>query len=572
MQTKASIRSKITLPYLFLSIITAISLGIVTVKVILENVEERFNNQLLETSTIAAIQMVREEDRLLETLRIVANVEGLDQTILEKDADKLRETILGIVVNNQEEIVDILDMDGNLILSMRHKSGGNIEEYEYLQGGLAVYQNWPFVNRVLNGQVDEQGNKFSGYVETEWGNYFYVTGPVFDKQRTQVGVILVGKNLDTLTQEIRSKTLGQITLYTHSGEILSSTFIEPQKISEILAQQTLSTQDEQSYRRDPPRREQDFQGLNYSELLGPWEIRGQTDIGVIGVALAQNVLITTSWATRMVIIVLLSLFILFIILVGTNLARIITTPILALVNASKKVAQGNLKVRVDPTTNDEVALLAQNFNSMVSSLEKSQRDLVNAYDSTLKGWSQALELKDSETVGHTHRVTNLTIEFARSYGIPESEIVHIRRGAILHDIGKMGVPDAILLKPEKLTGEEWEIMRQHPVNAYNMLKNIEYLIPALDIPYCHHEKWDGSGYPRGLKGEEIPLAARLFSIVDAWDAMTSTRPYRKGMSQLLAQRTIMSEKGINFDPDLVDLFIRFLNGNSEEWREDEVNV
>ena len=285
------------------------------------------------------------------------------------------------------------------ILSMRHKSGGNIEEYEYLQGGLAVYQNWPFVNRVLNGQVDEQGNKFSGYVETEWGNYFYVTGPVFDKERTQVGVILVGKNLDTLTQEIRSKTLGQITLYTHSGEILSSTFIEPQKISEILAQQTLSTQDEQSYRRDPPRREQDFQGLNYSELLGPWEIRGQTDIGVIGVALAQNVLITTSWATRMVIIVLLSLFILFIILVGTNLARIITTPILALVNASKKVAQGNLKVRVDPTTNDEVALLAQNFNSMVSSLEKSQLDLVNAYDSTLKGWSQALELKDSETVG-----------------------------------------------------------------------------------------------------------------------------------------------------------------------------
>ena len=137
----------------------------------------------------------------------------------------------------------------------------------------------------------------------------------------------------------------------------------------------------------------------------------------------------------------------------------------------------------------------------------------------------------------------------------------------------MGVPDAILLKPEKLTGEEWEIMRQHPVNAYNMLKNIEYLIPALDIPYCHHEKWDGSGYPRGLKGEEIPLAARLFSIVDAWDAMTSTRPYRKGMSQLLAQRTILSEKGINFDPDLVDLFIRFLNGNSEEWREeDEVNV
>ncbi len=560
MQPKASIRLKITVPYLFLSIVTAISLGVVTVKVILENVEERFNNQLLETSTIAAVQMVREEDRLLETLRTLANVEGIDQTILENDADKLRDTTFGIVVNAQEEIVDMLDMDGNLILSMRHKSGGNLEEYEYLRGGLAVYQNWPFVNKVLNGEVDEEGNKFSGYVETDWGNYFYVAGPVFDKENThQIGVILVGKSLDTLVQEIRAKTLGQITLYAESGEILSSTFLEPQRISVTLAQQTLSIQDQQSYRRDPPQREQNFEGLSYSELLGPWEIRDKTDIGVIGVSLAKNVLITTSLATRMVIIALLSLFILFIILVGTNLAQVITTPILALVNASKEVARGDLTVRVDPTTHDEVALLTQNFNTMVSNLEKSQQDLVEAYDSTLRGWSQALELKDSETEGHTHRVTDLTVEFARSYGIPESEIVHIRRGAILHDIGKMGVPDEILLKPGKLTEEEWKIMRQHPVYAYNMLKNIEYLAPALDIPYCHHEKWDGSGYPRGLAGEEIPLAARLFSIVDAWDAMTSTRPYRKGMSEPLTQRTIVSERGSRFDPALVDFFMKFLS-------------
>lgn len=558
MQPKTSIRSKITLPYLFLSVITAISIGVVTVKVILENVDERFNNQLFETGTIASVQMAREEDRLLETLRMIANTEGLDQAVLEEDADKLRDTILGIVINNQEEIIDILDMDGNLLLSMRHKPGGNVEEYEYMQGGLPVYRNWPFVTSVLNGEVDEQGNKFSGIVETGWGNYFYVSGPIFDENRTQIGAVLVGKTLGTLVQEIRAKTLGQITLYTKSGQVLSSTFLAPQTISEVLSQETLAIQDEQSYRRNPPKREQDFEGLQYSELLGPWKIRGKTDIGIIGVSLVQNALITTTLATRVAIVALMSLIVLFIIVIGVGLARIITTPILALVNASKEVAQGNLRIQVDPTTDDEIALLAHNFNSMVSSLDKSQRDLVNAYDSTLEGWSQALELKDSETEGHTQRVTNLTIEFARSYGIPESEIVHIRRGAILHDIGKMGVPDEILLKPGSLTEEEWEIMRQHPVNAYNMLRNIEYLKQALDIPYCHHEKWDGTGYPRGLKGEEIPLAARLFSIVDAWDAMTSTRPYRKGMSEPLTQQTIVAEKGTRFDPELVDFFMRFL--------------
>ncbi len=196
---------------------------------------------------------------------------------------------------------------------------------------------------------------------------------------------------------------------------------------------------------------------------------------------------------------------------------------------------------------------------MVDSLEKSQEDLNLAYDSTLSGWSLALELKDMETEGHTQRVTNMTVELARAYGIPEKEIVHIRRGAILHDIGKMGVPDSILQKPSELTEEEWEIMRKYPENAYHMLKGIEYLKPALDIPYCHHERWDGKGYPRGLKGEEIPIAARLFSIVDAWDALSTNRPYRKSLTRLSTRQTITADKGTRYQPELVDFFIEFLN-------------
>ncbi len=180
MRPNTSIRAKITIPYLILSVFTAIGIGVVSVRLVLDNVDKRFNNQLYETRTIASVQMEREEDRLLETLRLIANIKGIDQAILDKDADELRELIVGFVINNQEESVDILDMNGQLLLSMRHKTGGNIEEYDYLQGGPPIYADWSFVANVLNGYVDEKGNKFSGYVETEWGDFFYVSGPVFD--------------------------------------------------------------------------------------------------------------------------------------------------------------------------------------------------------------------------------------------------------------------------------------------------------------------------------------------------------------------------------------------------------
>ncbi len=559
MRPNTSIRAKITIPYLLLAVFTAIGIGIVSVRLVLDNVDKRFNDQLYETRTIASVQMEREEDRLLETLRVIANIRGIDQAILENDADELRDLIVGLVVNNQEEIVDILDMDGQLLLSMRHKFGGNIEEYDYLQGGPAIYADWPFVSKVLSGDVDEQGNKFSGYIETEWGDFFYVSGPVFDDDHNQIGVVLVGKTLDTIAEEMRAKTLGQITLYAETGEILSSTFLEPRAIEKELSGEVLSFQDEENYRLNPPRREHDFEDLTYRELLGLWEARGGTTIGIMGVSLAQSALITATIPTRLGIVALISLSTFLIIIIGSRLAKIITIPIIELVGASKEVADGDLSVHVDPHTDDEIALLAENFNFMVTSLEKSQNDLHLAYDDTLHGWSLALELKDTETEGHTQRVTNMTVEFARAYGIPEGEIIHVRRGAILHDIGKMGVPDSILQKPDKLTEEEWEIMRRHPENAYHMLKDIEYLKPALDIPYCHHERWDGKGYPRGLEGDEIPIAARLFSIVDAWDALSSNRPYRKSLSAPSTRKTITAEKGTRYQPELVDFFIEFLS-------------
>jgi putative two-component system response regulator len=197
----------------------------------------------------------------------------------------------------------------------------------------------------------------------------------------------------------------------------------------------------------------------------------------------------------------------------------------------------------------------QNIIKQRDDLVKMNAELFTAYDKTIEGWSNALDLRDHETEGHTLRVTEATIQLATLAGITDQNLIHIRRGALLHDIGKLGIPDSILLKPGRLTDEEWQVMRMHPVYAYRWLSDIQYLQPALDIPYCHHERWNGSGYPRKLAGREIPLPARIFSIIDVWDALRSERPYRAAMPEADVRQYLSDKKGIEFDPDLVDLFL-----------------
>ncbi len=201
------------------------------------------------------------------------------------------------------------------------------------------------------------------------------------------------------------------------------------------------------------------------------------------------------------------------------------------------------------------AAIAIENASLFKDLQLSHLELALAYDATIEGWSRAMDLRDKETEGHTRRVTELAVDLARAMGYPEAELTHLRRGALLHDIGKMGVPDPILLKPGSLTEEEWVEMRKHPAYAYDLLCPIDYLRPALDIPYCHHEKWDGTGYPRGLRGEQIPLAARIFAVLDVWDALTSERPYRPAWEPERAIEHIRSSSGCDFDPKVVEAFL-----------------
>jgi PAS domain S-box-containing protein len=196
--------------------------------------------------------------------------------------------------------------------------------------------------------------------------------------------------------------------------------------------------------------------------------------------------------------------------------------------------------------------------ALMHEFDSSNQELAMALDTTLEGWARALELRSNEQEGHSRRVTELAVRLAKQLGVREDELIHLRRGAMLHDIGELGVPDSILNRSGALSADEWKIIVHHPIHAYNLLSPIEYLRPAIDIPYCHHEKWDGTGYPRGLRGDHIPFAARIFAVVDVWDALLSDRPYRKAWTAKKAYYFIKEQSGKHFDPKVADIFLQLI--------------
>ncbi len=214
------------------------------------------------------------------------------------------------------------------------------------------------------------------------------------------------------------------------------------------------------------------------------------------------------------------------------------------------------------TLSGQITLAIKNFE-LISGLQEKNEELLEAYESTISGWAHALEIRDEETFGHSERVLELSLRVAKALNFSEIEISNFRRGVLLHDIGKIGIPDSILLKPGPLDESEWKIMKQHPVFAYNLLKGISFLKNSLDVPHSHHERWDGSGYPDGLRGEEIPIAARVFAVIDVWDALINDRPYRKAWSKEKTRNYLIENSNVQFDPTIVDIFLKIISSEME---------
>jgi class 3 adenylate cyclase/ActR/RegA family two-component response regulator len=369
------VRIKITLPYLLLALLFALAAAYLISQVVLENIQDRFLNQLVDTGKQSADWMVREEDRLLGSLRLVSNSQGAGEKIAAGDAESLRQLALPIAVNGGEEEITLLDQNGSSVLTLSHSPEAAAMDYASTRGS-SSYAGFSFVNAVLTGSKDNQGDKFSGVGVGPLGQTFYVSGPVLNAQGEQVGVILLGKSLKTLARQMSADTLGRTSFYDAQGQLLASSLYPAGQEFPITAQQAQSTLNQQS--KSSQTRDLTIASSSYTEILGPWEARGGADIGVMGVSLAKAFLVRTSQVTTVEIFIVVVVAIVLVMLVGLYLANLITRPLLRLVSASSEVAQGNLEIKVDANGDDEVAVLGQSFNYMVAGLQEGSiyRDLL----------------------------------------------------------------------------------------------------------------------------------------------------------------------------------------------------
>lgn len=374
---RVPVRFKITLPYLLLAILFAIASALILNRVLLDSIRSRFYSELQQTGRQAADWMVREEDRLLATLRLVANSEGVASALEAGDTERLRNLVLPVAVNADEKDIALLDSSGVAILTMRRKPGSERMDYEYASQD-PFFQPYDFVQSALRSSVDKFGNKYAGLVLAPWGATFYVSGPIFNTSGKLVGVVLVGDPLQSLVATIKEQVLADVTIYHGTtGQPLASTIFNDQvwkPLDEGTVTLAMYPQGEKSAGRDL-----DMLGESYSEVLGPWVARSSSVLmGALGVMLPQTFLLETTRRTQIQVFLLVTFSILLVIALGFWLASRITRPLMKLVSASSDVAQGNLEVKIDSTGNDEMAVVSQSFNYMVAGLQEGYiyRDLL----------------------------------------------------------------------------------------------------------------------------------------------------------------------------------------------------
>ncbi|MCW5877650.1 MAG: HD domain-containing protein [Anaerolineales bacterium] len=545
--------TQITVPYILLALLIAAGGTYVVTRLIFQSLEERFLNELIQTTIISKQSLVRTEESLLAAQRLAGHTIGVAQAISAGDTELLRALVEPGAFNTGLEALAILQADGQALLSLGLDDASN--GYQELST-LSAYSQQDFVHKALTGAEDTAGDKFVGLVPTQAGQYLFVSGPVYSANGELVGAALAGVSLNTLSVQVRAETLAQVSFYDNSGFPLSSSFEEAMPLD------AFQLSDLRAHPEDGVSRNLGSAQSGQNELISAWQVRDTQALGYLGIALAPRFLVQASQFTRENTLVLMVASLLLVILIGLLIANYISRPIQELKLAAQQIAAGNLQVSVPEQGQNEISVLSQSFNAMAKSLRGSRRQLFKAYDETIEGWAQATDLRDHETEGHSRRVADLSVQLAKSLGLHGADLVHLYRGALLHDIGKIGIRDEILLKPGKLDAEELLQMQKHPVLAKDFLEKIEFLQPAMDVPYAHHERWDGSGYPRGLKGTDIPLSARIFAVVDVWDALTSDRPYRRAWSRAETLAHIKEQSGKHFDPAMAQAFLEMMQAGS----------
>jgi putative nucleotidyltransferase with HDIG domain len=545
------IRWKIVLPYAFLTVVLAAAGSYVATHLVTGSLSERFDNQLAEAGRVVADAVVRRERDHLVTVRAVAFTEGVPDAVQAADAATLSHLVGPLAANAKVERLEILDSSGRRLktFSLTDERSLTYEELSDTDNPAA----WPLVQETLQGEADQLGNKYAQIVATGEGFVFYTSGPI-SADGTVVGAVLVGTTLDSFVNQAKAAALADVTIYDFLGRPLASTFSRPNEASadearlaagaEVLDEATAGT---------AVREHRSLWGRDYDVLYGRLKVRDQA-VGLYSAGLPTDFMFSAGTATRTRVALLFGVGMAAVLGIGLFVAYRLTQPILRLVRAARLVSSGDLTARSGVRSGDEIGTLASSFDEMTAKLQRQHL-------ATVKALTSAIDARDPHTMGHSVRVGQLAVMVGRHLGLEDSVLARLEIGGYLHDIGKIGIRDAILLKPGSLTPEERRIIQEHPRIGLAILDPVELHQQIIEFVEGHHERLDGSGYPSGSQERDVTTIARIAAVADVYDAVTSERPYRGPMEPDAALTMLRSDAGRLFDPGVVEALAAVL----DEW-------
>lgn len=535
---------KIVLPYVVLTAILALAGSYVATNLVTGSLTERFDNQLAEAGRVMSDSVVEKEREHLESVRTIAFTSGVPTAVSAGDSAALDALVRPIAANRGLERVEILDASGQRVQTLRLANRQTLD-YQPLTD-TDQPSTWPLVQSVLRSDSDQLGDKQAQIVNAAEGFVLYTAGPISADGRL-VGVVLVGTSLDSFVARSKLSALADVTAYDFSGAPIASTFDRSSAVSsEELNLDVLPEVATQVARGSVIREHRTLFGRGYDLVYGRLQVRNQV-VGLYSVGLPTNFIYSAGSTTRLQIIVLFTLGMAAVLAIGFYLTHRLTSPILRLVRTARLVASGDLTARSGVTAVDEIGVLASSFDDMTSRLQRQHL-------STIKALTSAIDARDPYTLGHSVRVGQLSMMIGRELGLEESILARLEIGGYLHDIGKIGIRDAVLLKPGRLTDEERHAIEEHPRIGLEILDAVELPLEVIQFVAGHHERLDGTGYPKRLRGSEVPMVARVGAVSDMYDAVTTARPYREPMEPEEALALLESETPRLLDPRVVQAF------------------
>ncbi|MFN0147003.1 MAG: HD domain-containing phosphohydrolase [Dehalococcoidia bacterium] len=549
------IRWKLMLPYAFLTVAMAALGSFLIIRFVTGSLEERFTNQLVESGRVASDAMVRRERLQLTTLRSIAYSEGMAAAVESRDSRAVANLAHPVAVNARAERVEILDSRGSSLFGTSRTADAT-----YAPSGAEPFGQWSIVADVLAGRHDEVGDKWAQLVWTADGMALFTAGPVIGDDGRVVGVVLVGSLLAPFLPSVKGEALADVTVYDLDGEPLASTFVVND-----LERKTLRPpgQPSESTRGRPRVRAEVF-GRSYDLLYGELVLRREV-VGLYSVALPSGYIASAGTNTGWRLALLFGGATLGVLGLGLVLGQQLTRPLLRLVSVARQVASGDLSARSGLDAADEIGQLAASIDVMTQRLQRQHMATIGALAS-------AIDARDPHTAGHSVRVGNLSVELGREMGLKGGALHHLQVGGLLHDVGKIGIRDSILLKEGRLTAEERRLIEEHPQIGLRILEPAGLPPEVLAIVGGHHERVNGTGYPNRLRDEEVTAFPRIAAVADVYDALTADRPYRKAMSVHEVLEMLEREAGDGLlDPDVVQA-MRRIAGAWEEMRRGEAGL